>query len=94
VIDVLTGDGRLVDQKYTVSLAVPPTPGTVPALNARLVAQCTAMQGAVGSTVMGIPVTAWEIHYAQPLTDDVRAAITASGWDANFQQGRTARAYL
>jgi hypothetical protein len=92
-IDALTGTGQLVDQKYAVSIA-PPRPGVPAALDARLVAQCTAMQGAVGTAILGIPITGWAIHYAQPLTAQVRALITAAGWDGHFRPGASARIYL
>jgi hypothetical protein len=96
VIDSLTGAGELIDQKYMVSLERPAPPPALPgppALDPRLVQQCTAMQNALGTTISGITITNWYIHYAQPLRAEVLALINAAGWGAHFRQGTTARIY-
>ena len=99
VIDMLTGAGLLVDQKYLVAeKLVSATPGgpATPQLDPRLVAQATAMAGAAsgGQVISGIPVTGWEIHYAQPLTPAIAAMIAARGWTGNFVRSTEARSYL
>ena len=96
VIDSLTKSGELIDQKYIVGLQKPArgrAPGP-PALDPRLVAQCNAMQAAVGTTISSILVTDWSIRYAQPMSQQVQALVAAAGWTRHFRPGTSARTYL
>ncbi|MGX1951501.1 hypothetical protein ACWIGY_14555, partial [Streptomyces anulatus] len=86
IIDTLTARGILIDQKYQVNLKNG-------VLDPRLTRQCQAMAAAVGSTVEGIRVTGWEIHYAIPLTQAVITEIASLNWSSNFKEGTTASLY-
>jgi len=67
-IDVLTGSGVLIDQKFSVDVDY--SDPSNPQLSKRMLKQVVAMQVAVGSTIQGITITSFELHIAQPLTPD------------------------
>jgi hypothetical protein len=80
-IDVLTGDGTLIDQKFEVAM----DPADPTKLKKNILGQLTAMQGAVGSIVQGIPVKTFRFHVKGGITDaKVTAYLAANGLTAHF----------
>jgi hypothetical protein len=82
-IDVLTGNGVLIDQKFKVELDY--TDPSNPILNQRMMRQVRAMQAAVGSTIEGITITDFRLHVAQPLAPDVVSLLQSNGIDGHFK---------
>ena len=79
VIDVLTGSGVLIDQKYTLELDR--TDPNNPVIKPGMWGQIQAMQNAVGSKVEGITVIDWEYHPKEAIAPDVRAFLISIGID-------------
>jgi hypothetical protein len=80
-IDVLTGAGMLIDQKYAVEL----DPNDPTKIKAGMAGQVAAMSGAVGTVINGIAVTGWEMHPKLPIEARVRAVLASLGIDAHFK---------
>jgi hypothetical protein len=89
-IDVLTGTGMLIDQKYAIELD--PKSAT-PRLKPNMQAQINAMIAAVGTDVEGIRVVDWKMNHVQPLRPEVKALFTAQGILSHFSEGSTARVF-
>ncbi|MEH2228700.1 MAG: DUF4157 domain-containing protein [Nostoc sp.] len=82
-IDILTGNGVLIDQKFKVEADY--TDPSNPILNKRMMKQVQAMQAAIGSTIEGITITDFKLHVAQPLTSDVVSLLQSNGIDSHFK---------
>jgi hypothetical protein len=82
-IDVLTGQGFLIDQKYEVK--VDKTDPSNPQLDKRLLKQVQEMRAAIGSTINGIKITNFEIHTAQPLSQDAITLLQTLNLDQHFK---------
>jgi hypothetical protein len=82
-IDVLTGNGVLIDQKFNVKVDY--TNPSHPQLDSRMLRQVQAMQAAVGSSVQGIPITDFKLHVAEPLTPDAISLLQSQGIDSHFK---------
>lgn len=83
IIDVLTGNGVLIDQKFNVEVDY--TDPSNPELSKRMLKQVVAMQTAVGSTIQGIKITGFELRIAQPLTPDAIKLLKKNGIDSYFK---------
>jgi hypothetical protein len=81
VIDILTGDGVLIDQKYEVTM----DPRDPTKLKANIRGQLDAMRNAVGSTVDGILVRDFRFHVRGGISDpQVNAYLAANHLTAHF----------
>lgn len=80
-IDVLTGDGILIDQKYEVTM----DPKDPTKLKAGILGQLAAMKGAVGTVINGIKVKDFRFHVRGGIADpQAQAYVAANGLTAHF----------
>jgi hypothetical protein len=82
VIDMLTGAGELIDQKYEAALD--PTDATK--LKANIRGQLAAMQGAMGTTINGIVIKNFKFHVKSAIDPAVQAVLNTMGVAAHFVQ--------
>ncbi len=82
-IDVLTGNGVLIDQKFVIDVDY--TDPANPKLSNRMLKQVQAMQAAVGSMIQGIKITDFAMHIAQPLTPDAIKLLQSHGIHSHFK---------
>jgi hypothetical protein len=83
-IDVLTGNGVLIDQKFEVKVDY--SDPSNPKLDKRMLKQVQAMQDAVNSsfTFNGIKVIDFKLHVAQPLAPDAINLLQNEGIYSHF----------
>jgi hypothetical protein len=79
-IDILTGDGILIDQKYEVAM----DPSNPAQLKGGIKGQLQAMQHAVGTVVQGITVKDYRFHIHGSIDAQVKAYLATNGLTAHF----------
>lgn len=77
VIDVLQGDGTLIDQKTQINLDL--RDPARPVLSSSVTNQLTAMRGAIGTVIEGITITSCRFHVEGGVSADVQAVLVRDG---------------
>jgi len=82
VIDVLQGDGTLIDQKTQINLDL--SNPARPVLSSSVTNQLAAMRAAIGTVIEGITITSCRFHVEGGVNADVQAVLVRDGLEAFF----------